>query len=261
MTSQEVPGGAGPAALEPPGGGPVRVIIPALNEEKAIALVLKAIPAWVAETIVVDNGSSDGTAAVAGSLGATVVTEKHRGYGAACLRGMAALPADTAVTVFLDGDYSDYPEEMARLLEPIAAGRADLVIGSRVLGRRAGRTEAGALMPVAVFGNWLSTRLVKWGWGFAYTDLGPFRAIRHAALKDLGMGDRDFGWTIEMQVKALNRGLRVEEVPVSYRKRIGKSKISGTVLGSYRAGRKILAVIGSEWLRKLRDGGGSRGGP
>jgi hypothetical protein len=175
---------------------------------------------------------------------------------------MAQLAGDTGIVVFLDGDYSDHPEEMARLVEPIAAGRADMVIGSRVLGRRAGRVGPGALMPVAVFGNWLSTRLVKWGWGFAYTDLGPFRAIRHASLLALEMRDPDFGWTIEMQVKALSRGLRVAEAPVAYRKRIGTSKISGTVLGSLRAGRKILSVIARERLaerRGLRKRGGKDG--
>lgn len=269
----------------------VRVIIPALNEEKAIAAVLRAVPAWVAETIVVDNGSTDGTARVARELGATVITEPRRGYGSACLRGIAALPRDTEVTVFLDGDYSDFPEEMGALVEPILEGRADLVIGSRVLGamaasagaaernesrkaatqrgsdpkegvdggagpeagsKRAPHHESGALLPVARFGNWLSTALVKWGWGFSYTDLGPFRAIRHEALLRLAMRDPDFGWTIEMQVKALARGLSVMEIPVSYRKRIGKSKISGTVLGSFRAGKKILSVIAREWLQSRR---------
>jgi glycosyltransferase involved in cell wall biosynthesis len=228
----------------------IRVIIPALNEEKAIASVLRDIPSWVSEVIVVDNGSTDATARVSRSLGATVVAEPHRGYGAACLRGMAALDPDTGVVVFLDGDYSDFPGEMDRLTDPIRADAADLVIGSRVLGRR----EKGALLPVAIFGNWLTTRLLRWGWGAAYTDLGPFRAIRYSSLRALGMADRDFGWTIEMQVKAANLGLRSREVPVSYRKRIGTSKISGTVLGSWRAGKKILWIVAREWIRKRGTG-------
>lgn len=225
----------------------IRVIIPALDEEKSIGAVLRAIPSSVAEVIVVDNGSTDATAAVARSLGATVVMESHQGYGAACLRGMAALKDDTTVVVFLDGDYSDFPEEMPSLTGPILEGRVDMVIGSRVLGQR----EKGALLPVARFGNWLSTTLVKWGWGFAYSDLGPFRAIAYRTLLDLDMRDTGYGWTIEMQVKALSNGIRITEVPVSYRKRIGKSKISGTILGSYRAGKKILWLIGREWLKKI----------
>ncbi len=231
-----------------PETGPIRVIIPALNEEQAIAKVLRAIPADTAEVIVVDNGSTDATAETARSLGATVVCEPRRGYGAACLRGMAALPPDTAIVVFLDGDFSDHPEEMGRLTDPIKSGNADLVIGSRALGRR----EKGALLPVAIFGNWLTTRLVRLGWGFAYTDLGPFRAIRYASLKELGMADPDFGWTVEMQVKAVNQGLRVSERPVSYRKRIGVSKISGTVMGSWKAGKKILYIVAREWMKSKR---------
>ncbi len=224
----------------------VRVIIPALNEERSIGLVIQAIPKWVKEIIVVDNGSTDKTAEVAGNLGVTVVKEIEKGYGAACLAGMAVLKSDTEVVVFLDGDFSDFPGEMDRLVKPILAGERDLLIGSRVLGE----SEKGALLPVAKFGNALTTLLVKWIWGFSYSDLGPFRAIRYESLLGLKMADRDFGWTIEMQVKALTYNLRIGEVGVSYRKRIGKSKISGTILGSFRAGKKILYIVGREWIRK-----------
>ena len=216
----------------------ISVIIPAFNEERAIGKVLDEIPYRVAEVIVVDNGSTDSTAAVAQSRGAIVVHEPVRGYGQACLRGLSAL-SSTDIVVFLDGDYSDFPEEMPTLYEPIETGVADLVIGSRVLGQR----EKGALLPQARFGNWLSTRLIRWLFGVSFTDLGPFRAIDYKALKRLEMCDRDFGWTVEMQVKAARLRLRCMEVPVRYRKRIGTSKISGTVSGSVRAGHKILWTI------------------
>ena len=216
----------------------ISVIIPAFNEEHAIGKVLDEIPRAISKVIVVDNGSTDATAAVAESRGATVVCEPIRGYGQACLRGLSALSA-TDIVVFLDGDYSDFPEEMSTLCEPIATGAADLVIGSRVLGQ----CEKGALLPQARFGNWLSTRLIRWLFGVCFTDLGPFRAIDYTALKRLDMCDRDFGWTVEMQVKAARLRLRCMEVPVRYRKRIGTSKISGTVSGSVRAGYKILWTI------------------
>ena len=216
----------------------ISVIIPAFNEERAIGKVLDEIPHRVAEVIVVDNGSTDSTAAVAQSRGANVVHEPIRGYGQACLRGLSEL-SDTDIVVFLDGDYSDFPEEMPTLYEPIERGAADLVIGSRVLGHR----ENGALLPQARFGNWLSTCLIRWLFGVSFTDLGPFRAIDYMALKQLEMCDRDFGWTVEMQVKAARLRLRCMEVPVRYRKRIGTSKISGTVSGSMRAGHKILWTI------------------
>lgn len=216
----------------------VAVIIPALNEEAAIGGVVAAIPAWVDDIIVVDNGSTDATAAIAGEAGARVIREPKRGYGAACLAGLAAL-SDPDIVVFMDGDGSDVPAEMTLLVDPIIQGRADLVIGSRVLGAR----EPGALTPQARFGNWLACRLIQLFWGRRYTDLGPFRAIRRRALAALDMQDRDYGWTVEMQVKAVRRGLRVGEAPVSYRRRLGASKISGTLRGVLGAGLKILYII------------------
>jgi len=214
-------------------------IIPALNEADAIGQVIAAIPAaCVTRVVVVDNGSTDATAEVAASAGATVVCEPERGYGAACLAGIAAA-RDADIVVFLDGDFSDDPSEMPALLVPIHDGNADLVIGSRVLGER----ERGSLTPVQVFGNGLATRLIRMVWGARFTDLGPFRAIRRDALDALEMSDRDFGWTVEMQVKAAEQGLNAIEVPVSYRRRIGQSKISGTIRGSILAGTKILSII------------------
>ena len=226
----------------------VAVIIPALDEEDAIVRVLGDIPDELSATvIVVDNGSTDRTAARARDCGATVVAEPRSGYGQACLAGLAALPEGVDIVVFLDGDYSDYPSEMSTLVEPIASDAADLVIGSRVLGE----TETGALLPQARVGNALATWLIRHLFGVKYTDLGPFRAVRLTALKKLHMADRNFGWTVEMQVKAARRGLRIAEVPVRYRRRIGKSKITGTFLGSVRAGYKILWTI-------FRRSGGQR---
>jgi glycosyltransferase involved in cell wall biosynthesis len=216
----------------------VAVIIPALNEEAAIGGVVAAIPAWVDDIVVVDNGSTDATAAIARDRGARVIREPQRGYGAACLAGLAAL-TDPDIIVFMDGDGSDVPSEMALLVDPIIKNQADLVIGSRVLGAR----EPGALTPQARFGNWLACRLIHLFWGQRYTDLGPFRAIRRQALAGLDMQDRNYGWTVEMQVKAVRHGLRVAEAPVSYRRRIGASKISGTVRGVLGAGTKILYII------------------
>lgn len=219
----------------------VIVIIPALNEERSIGKVINALPKKnYRKVIVVDNGSSDETAAVAAACGAEVVEESRRGYGQACLTGIiTAEKFNPTVIVFLDGDFSDFPEEIGKLTQPILNGEADLVIGSRIRGK----SQQGALLPQARFGNWLASRLIRLFWHFQYSDLGPFRAIQWQALKSLDMEDTNYGWTVEMQIKALMRKLRVLEVPVSYRKRIGTSKVSGTVVGSFRAGYKILWTI------------------
>ncbi len=220
----------------------VDVVIPAFNEEDSLPLVLRAIPREAVErVIVVDNASTDRTAEVARANGALVVAERRPGYGSACLAGLAQLRADRPpeVVVFLDGDYSDHPEELPLLLEPIRGQKAQLVIGSRVLGRR----EPGALLPQARAGNWVACGLIRWLYGHRYTDLGPFRAITWAALESLEMSDPDFGWTAEMQVKALRRGVTVAEVPVSYRRRVGISKITGTARGTVLAGYKILSTV------------------
>ena len=220
-----------------------RVIIPALNEEEAIAKVINDIPTdIVAEIIVVDNGSSDNTIKVAEVAGATVLCEPLRGYGAACLKGIdyvKELAADTEIIIFLDADYSDHPEEMAAVIEPILTENVDMVIGSRALGER----EKGSLTPVQAFGNWLSAKLLKLIYNAEFTDLGPFRAIKFDKLLSLEMQDKNYGWTVEMQVKAAKQQLTFTEVPVKYRNRIGKSKVSGTVKGSILAGHKILYTI------------------
>jgi glycosyltransferase involved in cell wall biosynthesis len=218
----------------------VDVIIPALDEEQALPRVLADIPGWVRRVVVADNGSRDRTAEVARAAGAAVVHEPRRGYGAACLRALAHIAADPPeIVVFLDGDYSDHPEEMARLVGPIAAGEADLVIGSRATGR----AERGSLTPQQRVGNAVACLALRALYDARYTDLGPFRAIRHDALMALGMGDLDYGWTVELQIKAARAGLRHREVPVSYRRRIGVSKVSGTLRGTLGASRKILTVL------------------
>ncbi|WP_375419491.1 glycosyltransferase family 2 protein [uncultured Hymenobacter sp.] len=223
----------------------IDVIIPAYNEARSIAQVIAEIPVGlVREVVVVDNNSSDNTAAVARAAGATVVRETRPGYGHACLAGMAHIFGKPAaelpdIIVFLDGDHSDYPEEMPALLAPILGGEADMVIGSRALGQR----ERGAMLPQQLFGNWLATKLLRWLYGARYTDLGPFRAIRAGALQRLNMQDKTYGWTVEMQLKAAKLGLRAVEVPVRYRRRIGVSKVSGTVKGTLGAGYKILWTI------------------
>lgn len=223
------------------GAARIAVIIPVLNEEDSIGRVIGDIPAELNATVIVaDNGSVDGSMEAAQRAGAIVVREDERGYGAACLRGMLeAACHEPDIIVFLDGDYSDFPGEMPLLIEPILQDDADMVIGSRVRGRH----EQGALLPQARFGNWLSTRLIKLFWRIEFTDLGPFRSIRWPALQALGMADRNYGWTVEMQIKAAKHGLQCREVPVSYRKRIGVSKVTGTIQGTVKAGVKILWTI------------------
>ena len=226
---------------------PVAFIIPALNEEAALAPMLDGLRSALdaaacadADIVVVDNGSSDATAAVARKRGARVVSEPRRGYGQACLAGMAALSNSTQIVVFLDADGSDDPEDLVRLLAPVREGEADMVLGSRTAAARKSR----AFTPQQAFGNWLATGLMRLFFGARYTDLGPFRVLRREALERLKMKDTNFGWTIEMQIKARRAGLRILEIPVNYRKRIaGRSKISGSLLGAARAGWKILWTI------------------
>lgn len=219
------------------------VIIPALNEEGSIGQVIADIPqGLVTEVVVVNNGSTDSTARIASGCGATVIDEERKGYGQACLAGINYIKNSSYlpdIIVFLDGDYSDYPGEMKNLVSPITEGGYDLVIGSRTIGER----QKGALLPQALVGNYVATRLIKLFYGVSFTDLGPFRTIRYDKLLSLDMRDKTFGWTVEMQIKAAKKGLRCTEVPVSYRKRIGTSKVTGTITGSVMAGVKITWVI------------------
>lgn len=223
----------------------IDVITPALNEEKAIASVIRDIPkGLIRHFIVSDNGSIDRTAEIARSMGALVIHEPERGYGAACLKGIAYLkdmPIDKQpdIVVFIDADYSDFPEEIPELVRPILEGKADLVIGSRVLGN----ADRGSLTFVQRFGNALATLLIRLIYGYQFTDLGPFRAIRFKTLLELGMKDRNFGWTVEMQIRAAKLKISATEIPVNYKNRIGKSKVSGTVKGSILAGYKIIYTI------------------
>ena len=215
------------------------IIIPAYNEESSIGLVLDSLPQEkIHEIIVVDNGSTDATARVAQEHGARVVKAPRKGYGSACLKGIDELDAPDIV-VFIDGDFSDFPEEIVLLIRPIENGEKDFVLGSRMILPK----SQSALLPQARYGNRLAVFLIKLFFKHEFTDLGPFRAIRYSSLMSIGMKDMDFGWTVEMQIKAVRNGLRIGEVPVNYRKRIGISKITGTVLGTFRAGTKIIYTI------------------
>ncbi len=220
----------------------IKVIIPAYNEQDSIANVINDIPDIVDEIVVVNNNSSDNTEIRAKKAGATVLTEHRKGYGYACLKGMAYLASQKDkpdIVVFLDGDYSDFPEELPKLVEPIINKDADFVIGSRVKRLR----ERGSMTPQQVFGNWLATFLMKLFFGSKFSDLGPFRAIKYDKLLLLNMEDKTYGWTVEMQLKALKQKLYYEEIPVKYRNRIGVSKVSGTVKGTIFAGYRILGWI------------------
>ncbi|GAB2595021.1 glycosyltransferase family 2 protein [Spirosoma areae] len=223
------------------------VIIPAFNEENSVGRVVGEIPTGLAqEIIVVNNNSNDQTAVEAARAGATVLQEPVQGYGRACLRGIAyaqQIQPAPDIVVFLDADYSDFPAEMPTLIAPILSQTADLVIGSRALGNR----QRGSMTPQQVFGNWLATSLLRWLYGVRFTDLGPFRAIRFDTLLALNMRDQTYGWTVEMQLKAAKLGFSSTEIPVNYRKRIGHSKISGTIKGTVLAGYKILTTIFKYW--------------
>ncbi|TPN88076.1 glycosyltransferase family 2 protein [Aquimarina algicola] len=220
----------------------INVIIPAFNEEDSIAHVIKEIPDIVSEVIVVSNNSTDNTESVARNAGATVLKEIQKGYGYACLKGMEYISKKTEkpdIIVFLDGDYSDYPEELTKIVAPIIENNIDLVIGSRVKRLR----ESGSMTFPQIFGNWLATNLMKLFFSAKFTDLGPFRAIKYKKLLDLEMIDKTYGWTVEMQLKALKKSYTYTEIPVRYKKRIGVSKVSGTIKGAIFAGIKILSWI------------------
>ncbi len=221
----------------------VVVIIPAYNEENSVAKVIRDIPKnLISEVVVVNNNSNDATRKNAVNEGATVLDELRQGYGYACLKGIEYVKEnrkDTAIIVFIDADYSDYPEEMNELIKPIFENDVDMVIGSRALGNK----EKGSMTPQQIFGNWLATSLLKVLYGVKYTDLGPFRAIKFDKLLELRMQDTTYGWTVEMQLKAAKYKMKASEIPVRYRRRIGHSKISGTVKGTFMAGYKIITTI------------------
>lgn len=220
----------------------IRVVIPAHNEEQSIAKVISEIPNFVTEIIVINNNSTDHTAENAKAAGATVLNENKKGYGNACLKGIkyiSVLKQKTDIIVFLDGDYSDYPEELTKIIAPIQERNVDFVLGARIKSLR----EKGAMMPQQIFGNWLATSLMQLIFNAKFSDLGPFRAIKFERLLELNMEDKTYGWTIEMQLKAIKNNLSYEEVPVKYKNRIGTSKVSGTIKGSIFAGIKILGWI------------------
>lgn len=220
----------------------IKVVIPAFNEENAIENVIKEIPNIVHEIIVIDNNSNDNTRIVANRAGATVLTEKRKGYGYACLKGLdyiSQLENKPDIVVFLDGDYSDYPEELTNLVKPIIENNIDFVIGARVKELR----ESGSMTPQQIFGNWLATFLMKLFFNAKFSDLGPFRAIKYEKLLHLNMEDKTYGWTVEMQLKVLKQKMSYIEIPVRYKNRIGVSKVSGTVKGTIMAGIKIIGWI------------------
>jgi len=221
----------------------IDVIIPAYNEESSIGHVVMDVPKdLVRDIIVCNNASTDNTEIVASNAGATVILADKKGYGSACLKGIEFITNKSIkpdIVVFVDGDYSDHPEEMPTLVEPILKENMDLVIGSRAMGK----LESGSMMPQQIFGNWLATTLIKFFYKYTFTDLGPFRAIKYQQLMNIDMCDPDFGWTVEMQVKAAKYKLKCTEVPVNYRKRIGVSKVSGTIKGTILAGHKIIWTI------------------
>ncbi|MDE1205668.1 glycosyltransferase family 2 protein [Tenacibaculum larymnensis] len=225
----------------------IKVIIPAYNEQDSIVHVINDIPSLVNEVIVISNNSTDNTEVNAKNAGATVLTEDRKGYGYACLKGMEYIASSSIknpnnkpdIIVFLDGDYSDYPEQLTELIAPIINDDIDFVIGARVQRLR----EKGSMTPQQVFGNWLATFLMRLFFGATFTDLGPFRAIKYDKLLALNMEDKTYGWTVEMQLKALKQKLSYTEIPMKYRNRIGVSKVSGTVKGSILAGIKILGWI------------------
>ena len=217
----------------------ISVIIPAFNEEDSIGLVLDALPQnLIHEVIVVDNNSTDNTARSASEKGARVVAEQRRGYGSACLKGISVLD-NPDIVVFLDGDFSDYPEELVKLVAPIESGEMDFVLGSRMILPE----SRSALLPQSRYGNQLAVFLMRLFFKHQFTDLGPFRAIRYESLKAIAMQDTNFGWTVEMQIKAVKKGLRILEIPVKYRERVGVSKITGTFSGTIKAGTKIIYTI------------------